>query len=151
MIALRMASSKEKRDRIISILGEFLYSVPVALIQCFRLLHSLRFATALRTSVLLVRHFIFVADISKHKMLWIEFYCGKTHCTGFRRDDGNVGIIRSPVRTIALLDLLSSGRTAAPKIRFHMFPDYSSLVAKDLEIRISHARGAGYAVNLVSL
>ena len=39
-------------------------------------------------------------------MLALKPYWGKLTVRNFRGDDGNVGIIRSPVRAIALLDNL---------------------------------------------
>jgi hypothetical protein len=41
-------------------------------------------------------------------MLALKPYWGKPTVRDFRGGDGNVGIIRSPVRAIALLDHLSS-------------------------------------------
>src|SRR5216684_2707029 len=45
--------------------------------------------------------------------LALEPYWGKPAVRNFRGDDGDVGIIRSPVRAIVLPDEISSGRSIA--------------------------------------
>jgi hypothetical protein len=53
-------------------------------------------------------------------------YWGKPAVRNFRGDDGNVGIIRSPVRAIALPDraikVLTKMRALAPEVRLS-FPE----------------------------
>jgi hypothetical protein len=68
-------------------------------------------------------------------MLALKPYWGKPAVRNFRGGDGNVGIIRSPVRAIALLDQESRGTPSGARAEVLEFNVQSSMlkVRKEME------------------
>src|SRR6266481_54814 len=85
-------------------------------------------------------------------MLALKPYWGKPAVRNFRGGDGNVGIIRSPVRAIALLDRRSAATEAGRRsISPHCVTSYVPPTGEPFESEFHDAKGANSALTIPML